>query len=44
MNFTDKYTLDKTIKDEENKIELSKDYFALCEVISVLIKRIDSFK
>lgn len=39
MNFKDKYTLDKAIKGDEDKIKLSTDYYAVCEMLDfILIK------
>lgn len=41
MEFKEKYTLDKTQKGEENKTELSPEYFALCEMIGELKMKIE---
>ena len=44
MKFTEKYTLDKTKEGEDKKVQVSTDYFALCETIDELNKVLRSFK
>ena len=44
MKFSDKYTLDNTVKDEETKVQISKESFAVCEMIQVLINKIEQVR
>ena len=45
MKFTEKYTLDKTVKGEEEKIELIFDnMFVLCEQVDRLINKIEQVR
>ena len=37
MKFSEKYTLDNTVKDEEEKIMISKESFAVCEMMQSII-------
>ena len=41
MDFKDKYTIDKTKEGEDKKIQLSTDYFAICDMIQELINKIE---
>ncbi len=44
MKFIEKYTLDKTVKDEEEKIQISKESFAVCEMIQVLVNKLEQLR
>ena len=44
MRFTEKYTLDNTAKDEELKVQISKESFAVCEMIQVLVNKIEQVR
>ena len=41
MKFKDKYTLDKTMKDEEDKVQLSPDAYGISDMIQDLINKIE---
>ena len=41
MKFTEKYTLDNTVKDEETKIQISKESFAVCEMLNLILNKLE---
>ena len=41
MAFTEKYTLDSTVKDEELKIQISKESFAVCEILNLILIKLE---